>query len=275
MEGYAMPLLDLFRRQNVKPSSEKRDRVSELIADLAQAQEVSVRENAARLLGESRDVRAIAPLISVLDGDHWRVRGAATEALQKIGPSSIEPLVRALKHKDWGVRESIVRTLGEIGDSRAVEHLIAALNDESPEVRDSTAVALAKIGNSRAIEPLVVLARESEMSPKLAEAIGKLCIDEAVEPLIKAMNNPNHYLRRRFAESLAMIGEPALGPLINVLNNKEEDWRIREGAAWALGDMKNARAIAPLIIAQGDDNQSVQEAATWALSVISDSSDKI
>ncbi len=71
-----------------------------------------VRIDAAKALGELKDVRAVEPLIEVLKNDH--------------------PLVRL----------KAVAALGRIGDLRAVEPLISALRDESLMIMESAAVVL-------------------------------------------------------------------------------------------------------------------------------------
>ena len=58
------------------------------------------------------------------------------------------------------------------------------------------------------------------------------------------------------AQSLAWIGEAAVGPLIEALG--DEDWEVRRNAAWALGEMKEERAVEALIGALGDDRASVR-----------------
>ena len=50
-----------------------------------------------------------------------------------------------MKDKDWGVRIVAAGTLGNIGDTRAVEPLIEALKDENSIVRSIVEEALGKI----------------------------------------------------------------------------------------------------------------------------------
>ena len=51
--------------------------------------------------------------------------------------------------------------------------------------------------------------------------------------------------RRAAADALAMIGEPAVEPLIAALEKK--DANLRQLAAWALGQIGDTRAVEPLI----------------------------
>ena len=61
-------------------------------------------------LGMLGDVRAVEPLIKVLDGKaryyDWDILKAAAEALGKLGdPKAVQPLVKVLEHSDWQVRK--------------------------------------------------------------------------------------------------------------------------------------------------------------------------
>ena len=60
----------------------------------------------------------------------------------------------------------------------------------------------------------------------------------------------------------------AVDPLIVTL--KDEDWRVRGGAAWALGKIANKKAVEPLIEAMKDDSGFVRGGAAWALGNIGD-----
>ena len=68
------------------------------------------------------------------------------------------------------------------------------------------------------------------------------------------------------AKAVARIGTIAVEPLIEAL--KDSNWKVREAAAWALGEIKNTRAVEPLIQALKDSDKGVREAAAWALRTI-------
>jgi HEAT repeat protein len=53
-------------------------------------------------------------------------------------------------------------------------------------------------------------------------------------------------LRPQAAEILASKGERAVEPLIRVVSDRRADYNVRNGAAWALGVIGDARAIDPL-----------------------------
>ena len=66
--------------------------------------------------------------------------------------------------KDNDVRNSAIKSLGQLGDSRAVVPLIKVLQDENENhVRKSAAWALGNLGR-RAVEPLHQLKKKAELS---------------------------------------------------------------------------------------------------------------
>src|SRR2546430_5680448 len=85
------------------------------------------------------------------------VRLHAVEALGRIkSPESVEPLLRVLfNDRDTAVRVDAARSLGEIGDARAVEFLVTAMTDL--DVRPQAVEALGKIGDRRAVPSLVAV----------------------------------------------------------------------------------------------------------------------
>jgi len=89
------------------------DEVDDLILDLKYGTEV-VRNDAARILGEIGDQRAVDPLIDALEDEN----------------------------EIWIIRELAAMALGEIGDPRAINPLIDALKDEESLVRTAAAEAL-------------------------------------------------------------------------------------------------------------------------------------
>ena len=109
--------------------------VGSLINVVADNDEKSVylRETAAKALGKLRDIRAIEPLVSILEGKEGFV------------------------NKFSFFKERIVEALGNIGtqDRRSVKALKGALLDESPYVRLSAIEALSKIENDDEIIPII------------------------------------------------------------------------------------------------------------------------
>ena len=85
-----------------------------------------------------------------------------------------------------------------------------------------------------------------------ARLLGEIKDPCTIGPLIIALKDKDSDVRWSAAAALVKIGTPAVEPLIGVL--KEKDWHGREEAAWALGEIKDPRAVEPLVVAlKGND----------------------
>jgi len=116
-----------------------------------------------------------------------------------------------------------------------------------------------------------VTVEESTVKQNIKESEEK----KDVEGLIKALEDEQRgdydsYIqeREKIIEELGMIGEPAVQSLIRALEDKNK--QVRSGAAWALGEIKDKRAVGPLIRALEDDNNIVRVESAHALGEIGD-----
>lgn len=77
-----------------------------------------------------------------------------------------------------------------------------------------------------------------------------------------------HGVNASAARALARIGAPAVEPLVVALGDENHD--VRHAAAWALGQIGDARAVEALIAALKDGERSVREVAIQALGQMGD-----
>ena len=90
-----------------------------------------------------------------------------------------------------------------------------------------------------------------------------------VEDLIRKLETGDLNARVEAAWALGELKNPkAVKPLIEAL--KDGNWRVRWRAAWALGEIKDPRAVPPLIDALRDEDSRVRESAARALGEIGD-----
>jgi HEAT repeat protein len=94
--------------------------------------------------GESQEVQKY---IDSLKDSEWQIRWEAVTVLgESKDPRAIVPLIGALRgDENTYVRATAAWALGEIKDRRAIEALIAALKDESHGVKKNAALALKTI----------------------------------------------------------------------------------------------------------------------------------
>jgi HEAT repeat protein len=230
---------------DVKKLKERRDIAG--IARLLVHKDPQVQYEAAEALGDIGDEKAVGPLITALKRDEFSgVRWKAAEALSKIGNPAMEPLIATLQYPDDDVRWKAAIALGEIGNPNAIEPLIALLNDEDRFVRSRAAHALSMIGEP-AVGPLIGTLKAGDPALRwgAALALGKIKNSLAVEPLILALADREMMVRGEAASALAYIGTPALGPLLGFLKGAQGETRIE--VMTALGELKNADAIEPLL----------------------------
>ena len=221
---------------------------------------------------------AVEPLMALFNDKDVTVWEAACTALGKIGDRrAVEPMLALL-----GKSSVVAEALGRIGDERAVEPLIAELQKEIRTTYASGAVAkaLGDIGDRRAVEPLTEAFKSSmswEITVEAVQTLSQFGEQSIVEPLIKHdLFSPGHRARELAAKALeklnwqpgqdaagaafwiekeqwekvVAIGEPAVEPLINALQNSYNGWyAYMANAALSLGQIGDLRAVDPLLLA--------------------------
>jgi len=129
--------------------------------------------------------------------------------------SLIRELARELGSQDENARRSAAETLREAGDERAIQQPLQAQDvDTEGEV-------------------------EAEEEPE-ARPVG-----EEIDDLIRNLGDERLVDRESAARALVRIGEPAVKPLIEALIDEDTD--IRAPAAEVLGEIRDPRAVQPLI----------------------------
>ncbi len=234
-----------------------------------------VRKGAADALGHIGDRRAVEPLIHALKYARsyadQSVQSAAASALGYIGDRrAVEPLIHALQHENSIVRMYAVSALGDIGDARATEHLIRALGEEG-DVQARAKEALIKIGEP-AVEPLVRALGDKDEVVRIAVAeilikVGK----PAVEPLFPMLNHKTWYLQDRAARVLGEIGDERavshLLPLLRTDTVYDEWYTLQWTAANALAKIGEP-AVEPLKDALNNERYSDKTFVKEALEMI-------
>lgn len=103
------------------------------------------------------------------------------------------------------------------------------------------------------------------------QAVKKLVAMRSVEPLVKALNHKNSDVQRGAAEALGDIGDArAVEPLIAVVNNSFEYSAVRGEAIKALAKIGDTRAVRSLVTILKEHNISLEEVALEALGKIRD-----
>ena len=197
-----------------------------------------VKRYAAIILGMIRDRSAVKPLIVALKDENWFVQEAAMMALKKItgkneaewqrGEIAIESLIAELNKADR-IYE-VVKALGKIKDSRAVDPLIRILNNTDNSFRQEAAEALGEINDTRAIIPLQVALKDPFIKNAAVEALRKI----TGKDFSKGINKKHELNNQSLAKNNISILSVALSPDGKILAAGSNDntiglWDINTG----------------------------------------------
>ncbi len=193
-----------------------------------------------------QEVRDVPGLIKALGARDRHKAAAAAHALGEIGDArAVESLLAVIQEREtsYAVQLSAADALGQIGNVRAVQPLIAMLEDEkTPNLRAAVARALGQIGDARAVDSLrTALMGEADSGTRRA-------IVEALERIASPADNETriwYAVVKRDWTRLTSLGAEAVELLIASLNDTVR-WK-RQAAAEALGQIRDASAVEPLI----------------------------
>jgi len=153
------------------------------------SQDWIVRMHAATGLGRIGDPQAVLPMMPLLQDKVKAVRVEAAAGLAHIGEAAVPSLLAALQQKEWLVKLHAIEALGKIKSKASVEPLLSMLfNDPDMAVRTDAARSLGEIGDPRAVEFLLMALDDLEIRPVAVEALGKIGDRRAVPALIAIVN---------------------------------------------------------------------------------------
>jgi HEAT repeat protein len=104
-----------------------------------------IRRRVVRILGLTKDPRAVNPLIATLRDENRNIRMLAAWSLAQIGEPSVDPLLGVLREQKSTARGDAAWALGNIKSPKSVEPLIVALGEGDPELKKDTLQALRRI----------------------------------------------------------------------------------------------------------------------------------
>ncbi len=194
-----------------------------------------LRSNAAGTLGLIGDVRAVEPLIKLLN-DKDMGRPAANALSEIANNNSTDPDVKdkvtkvlenrkIIKHnsisKSISEKQSntLKKTNNEITDKKTdiatelkVDSLIFKLKDTDPSVRESSVEKIVNIGESAVLPLIEYLKNENEWARLMAAtALGKIGDERAITPLKQLLNDKDEgvrYITRISLDNLENINKP-------------------------------------------------------------------
>lgn len=274
-KGWDLPL-NLAAAESLGKIRDERA-VIPLISKLFSAYECEVAAEALAQIGAP----AVGPLIAfVMENQRSPMANEALAALKKVSdPRAFEQLIAAGSHSNSYVRAAAMLALGGIGDSRAMELLIRGLGD----LPAAAAEAIAMVGprledgalRAHAHEGLIAILKGNQdwhlrwMAAHALEQSGWQPVTEedkawywtllekwdqcatlgeaAVIPCMAALRSNSASTYEGAGKTLARIGDPAVGPLIEILQDFTIDTWTRRTVVEALGQIGPSQAIELLV----------------------------
>ncbi len=152
-----------------------------------------------------------------------------------------------------------------------LDTLLSSLQDKNsiPQVKEN---ALNTVRNARGFNRVYLLKAMEETDPeKMKEAataaLGRIKDRRAIDSLINTLRDRN-FIRLSAIDALVKIGDPAVVPLINTLQNFKSD--LREDAAEVPGKIGDKRAVFPLANCLKEKNIKLRIKSAQALGMIQD-----
>jgi HEAT repeat protein len=244
--------------------------VDQLLAILVdQGRSLSVRSGIARALGNIGDHRAYDGLVTILlsEGDDLDLRRYVAFYIGRLRDHrAVQPLltIAANPDEDRTIRVNALHALGELRDPQSFDVLVSLLHD--PEVSNMASTALQSLQDPRAIDQILpTLASDDDIWRSYAASIVGKVGEPAVEPLLALLTSPDWRVRAGAANALGFTGDRrAAGPLTSILL-QDSDSRVRREAAGSLGFLENAPVADTLVGALADEHVQVRLAAMQSL----------
>lgn len=204
-------------------------------------------------------------------------REEAVNRLAKIGKPAVEPLIFALQFDTTRAKSSFARFFAEkfhnktaegyacyseiesknlktgalqalslIGDRSAIMPVITTLKQSGGSIREEAFTTLVKLGNLP-VKTLMELTldRDPEVRKYAALLLGDTKSAEAVEPLIRLLDDGDEDVIEASVIALGRVGSPAYDALIKSMDDKSES--VKMAAFKALGRSSDPRAIEILL----------------------------
>ncbi len=240
-----------------EPASKKFDGVDAALRILKHSTSDDQIAMALELLGETKESRAVPPLLEILKDKtkSVRLRNRAAASLGNLHLSTAIPdMLDVLTDEDddLDLRDTVVVALGELGDVRAGDVLLRILNDKMPMPRKTKAraiLALGKIGDPKYVPEVMALAKQDQeelVSTAIIDFANKLKDIRCVDALLQIAADKEHHVEvtRGAAVQIAVRIAPdlAVDRLIQIVDDPQEIHDIQLVALRGLARVNSPKA---------------------------------
>jgi HEAT repeat protein len=246
-------------------------RATKALGRALEDEEWSMRRVAAGALGcigckHSHDLLSMAVETLLLEAGEgaFPMRWEAVEMLGQIGKPAMELSLSVLDSEYRDVRDTAMEALVRLGDA-ATPIWLQALSSQHSDVLRASAAALDAVDwkpSADAQGAQYWIAKQEWVNVR---QLG----DVALDPLVQALRIQDNHMHQAVVQTLTQSGESAQVLLMQALN--ADDSTLREGAIEVLGAMGWAKATEQLLwVLKADEESRVRQAAAVALGRIGD-----
>ncbi len=202
---------------------------------------------------------AVTCLMGVVENSRGTALSQAVYLLGKLrATEAVDQLITLLRDPDPMTRRFAAAALTEIGDARAEEPFVALLGDPDPAVRTYASVGLMAIGGRIAIKLLLASLANPDTQWLAVRILDKIA-ERDVDSLIAALRSEN---TRWYAQGKLASLDGAVLPQLEERLAGGEDPLVRESVAQILGEVRDRRAVEPLLDAiRAEDSVSLTSAS--------------
>lgn len=150
---------------------------------------------------------------------------------------------------------------------KSIDDYILDFKDEDDFVKEE-AIGSLELKGEEAVEPLIAALDERNKDIKLGaiEVLQAIGDTRAIPGLVKTLGDRNKWVRQKASTALITMGDEAIEPVIAELDNPK--WRVRGAACWILGGLDAKEALPKLEELLNDESSFVQYGAKDAINRI-------
>jgi HEAT repeat protein len=180
------------------------------------SEEEMQKTNIVKMMGEIKDERSLEVFIDASQQPSWSLRMAAMHGMGMLGNPVVKSyLLAGLEDEEWMVREAALDAFDWLGGleslgEQEILKISRLLQDPKWETREACANVLGQTSSVWAIDPLINALADNENEVVLQVVLALVQIGEqAVAPLVEALNRRSAKVRIGSLHALGRIGKPA------------------------------------------------------------------
>ncbi len=269
IERALVPLLGraTARKEVVEALVRYGKRVTDLLIEQLDAEDVETRKAAIVALGRIGDARAVPALVAAINRDDESIIPVAG-ALGKIGDRrAFEALLELIGHTDAAFRQAAISAINSLGHPEMAARAVVLMNDPNPYVRESAVRIAGYFGYDECADLLMARCRDEDENVRRAavEHIPYIEDGRVIAVLAEALETATPRVRAAAAAAFAQIESARALPYLLKALDDEDGW-VRYFAARAIGRHGYSESLDALVrLAEADPARQVRIAAVDAL----------